>query len=224
VTARSSCKWNMGEVPAEMQTDQQLLDDFSLGGAAAIDILMSRYQGFLRHQCRRFSGGSLDDAKDLFSLVLIKVYTEHPDQLRKVRHLGAWLRRIAQNKAIDLQRERMAAERRDQGLLYLCESLGELCCSPEEALLNSELLKHMQYAFDALPLRLRLAAHMRFVEDASYESISSQLEITQVNARKRVQEARKRLTTSLRRYVFEEGCAEPSVLSGEATGMEYSQS
>lgn len=211
MTARSPCKWNAGEAPADMQTDQLLLDLFALGGATAIGILMSRYRGFLLHQCRRFSGGNIDDAKDLFSLVLIKVYTEQPDQLRKVRHLGAWLRRIAQNKSIDLQRERMAAERRDLGFLQLCESLGEMCRSPEEALLNQELLTYIRHAFDALPLRLRLAAQMRFVDDASYESISLQLEITQVNARKRVQEARKRLTVSLRRYV------------GDGTGKDFSQ-
>lgn len=233
MTARSSYQWNAGETPAAMQTDQQLLDNFAVGGAAAIGILMSRYQGFLLHQCRRFSGGNADDAKDLFSLVLIKVYTEQPDQLKKVRHLGAWLRCIAQNKSIDLQRERMAAERRNQGLLYLCESLGEMATSPEEALLNRELMKYIQLAFDALPLRLRLAAKMRFVDDASYETISHRLEITQVNARKRVQEARKRLTDSLRRYVFVEGGAqfdshlpggpETNAFSGDAAAMDFSQ-
>lgn len=192
-------------MPDGTQIEQQLLNTFAIGGAAAIEILMSNYRGFLLHQCRRFTGGNAEDAKDLFSLVLIKVYTEDPGQLRKVRHLGAWLRRIAQNKSIDLQRERMAAERRDQGFLFLCEVLGRNCVSPEDALLNRELMSHIQLAFNALPLRLRQAAQLRFLDDADYETISRQLNISQVNARKRVQEARKRMTDSLKRYVSTNG-------------------
>ncbi|MDO8891648.1 MAG: sigma-70 family RNA polymerase sigma factor [Sulfurimicrobium sp.] len=211
MTARSSYQWESGTCdatggkPTASRTDQQLLEIFAQGGTAAIGILMSSYRGFLLHQCRRYSGGNADDAKDLFSLILFKVYTEHPEQLRKVRHLGAWLRRVAQNKSIDLQRERMAEERRCLGLMHLYESLGEIHPSPEEALLSQELIKHIQHSFDALPLRLQLAAHMRFVDDDSYETISNRLGISQVNARKRVQEARKRMTDALQRYVRVDG-------------------
>jgi len=189
-----------GDAPTT-QTDQQLLDIFSRGGNTAVSILMTRYEGFLQYQCRRLTGGNADDAKDLFSLVLLKVYTEQPEHLKKVRHLGAWLSRIAQNKSIDLQRERMAAERRDQNLFYLRDSLCALPSSPEDTLLNQELLQQIQHAFDALPPRLRPAAELRFVEDADYETISRRLGISQVNARKRVQEARKRLIAALHRYL-----------------------
>jgi len=182
------------------QTDQELLDEFVAGEKRALDILMARYQCFLKQQCRKFSGGNADDAKDLFSIVIFKVYTEPPEQLLKIRHMGGWLSRVAQNKAIDLQRSRIAEERRDEQLGRFYEIVDIRPHSPEQTLLSSELAQQIQTAFDTLPLRLRDAAQLRFIEDASYELIASHLGISQVNARKRVQEARLRLVGALKAY------------------------
>jgi len=182
------------------RTDQQLLEAFAQGDRATLGILMSRYQCFLKQQCRKFSSGNAEDAKDLFSMVVFKVYTEHPEQLRKIRHMGGWLSRVAQNKAIDLERMRIAEEKRDQRLGHFHEITNAHPSSPEQTLLGHELVKKIQEAFNALPPRLRDAAELRFVEDASYESISAHLGISQANARKRVQEARLRLTQTLQAY------------------------
>ncbi|MCU7810562.1 MAG: hypothetical protein KZQ77_04910 [Candidatus Thiodiazotropha sp. (ex Notomyrtea botanica)] len=46
-------------------------------------------------------------------------------------------------------------------------------------------------AIEKLPLHLRTVAQMHFVENNSYTEISEQLSITQANARKRIQLARK---------------------------------
>jgi len=213
VTTQSFCRRVTGsdeETPDTFQTDQQLLDAFALGEKAAICRLMSRYKGFLQHQCRRLAGGNSDDAKDLFSLVLLKVYTEQPEQLRKIRHMGGWLSKVAHNKSIDLQRERIAAERRDQQLVHFGEFSGSvLPRSPEQTVLDRELAWQIQQAFHALPPRLQATAELRFVEDASYEEISRRLGISQVNARKRVQEARRRLEQTLLTYFGAEGRFHP---------------
>jgi RNA polymerase sigma-70 factor (ECF subfamily) len=208
VTTQSFCHRATGsdeETPDTLQTDQQLLDAFALGEKAALCLLLSRYQGLLQHQCRKLTGGNSDDAKDLFSLVLLKVYTERPEQLRKIRHLGGWLSRVAQNKSIDLQRERIAEERRDQRLGHFHEITGNHPRSPEQAMLDRELVAQIQRAFHELPSRLRTTAELRFVEDASYEAISHRLGISQVNARKRVQEARRRLEKAMHDYLGTEG-------------------
>lgn len=212
MTTQSFCRRVTGsdeETPDTLQTDQQLLDAFALGEKSAICLLMSRYKGFLQHQCRKFAGGNSDDAKDLFSLVLLKIYTEHPEQLRKIRHMGGWLSRVAQNKSIDLQRERIAAERRDQQLAHCGEFGAGIPRSPEQAVLDRELVWQIQQAFQALPPRLRTTAELRFVEDADYEEISRRLGISQVNARKRVQEARRRLEQTLQAYFGAEGKFHP---------------
>lgn len=145
--------------------------------------------------------GNPDDAKDLFSLVILKFYSEQPEQLRKVRHLGGWLNRVARNKYIDILRERQADERRDQGYGYLDQVLENFPPSPEQIAINAELSRHIHSAFEQLPDRIRLAAKLRFEEDASYETISNALDISQVCARKRVQDARRLLSSSLGRYL-----------------------
>ncbi|MHB9117301.1 MAG: RNA polymerase sigma factor [Burkholderiales bacterium] len=186
---------------ATAPTDRQLLDSFATGDPLALCVLINRYQNYLHKQCRILMRGNSDDAKDLFSLVILKFYSEQPEQLRKVRHLGGWLNRVARNKYIDILRERQADERRDQGLGYLDQTLENFPPSPEQIAINAELSRQLHSAFEQLPDRIRLAAKLRFEEDASYETISSALDISQVCARKRVQDARRLLASSLGRYL-----------------------
>lgn len=173
-----------------------------------IHTLMLHYQGYLKGRCRILVRGNRDEANDLFSQVMLKVCTEPPGRLGQIRHLGGWLGRIAHNQFIDDQRERQARERRDDSLCYLYETIGHQAPSPEQELLNNELSRHIRLAFESLPERLRPAAQMRFHEGAPYEQIAADLSISQANARKRIQEARKILTAKLRAYI--DGSARPS--------------
>ena len=182
------------------KTDQELLDTYVEGNNAALCCLMERYQRFLLCHCHRLMGGNSHDAKDLFSLVVLKVFSEQPEHIKRVRHLGGWLSRVALNMHIDLRRERQAEERRNQSLEYLHEISGWHPRSPEEEFLDSELVTHIDRAFKALPIRLRKTAELRFIENASYCVIAGQLGISQVNARKRVQEARQSLANALIGY------------------------
>lgn len=183
------------------QNDRQLLDALAFGEHNAMHKLMLRYQGFLRGRCRMLVHGNRDDANELFSQVIFKVCTERPDRLREIRHIGGWLGQVARNQHIDSERERQAQERRDDNLGYLYETVGYQAPSPEQDLLNRELAQHIRRAFELLPPRLALAAQLRFVEGATYEEIASALAISQANARKRIQEARREMTAYLSRYV-----------------------
>ncbi|MBV8645849.1 sigma-70 family RNA polymerase sigma factor [Paludibacterium sp.] len=183
--------------PLDLQLQQAIAD----GEHGAIALVVARYQGFLKYQCRRLAGGDTDEAGDLFSLVLFKLITEQPEQMRSIRHLGGWLRRVAQNKSIDLQRTRQAEARHSQQLTHLQETCGNRPRSPEQELLIGELRQKIQYALETLPPRLLAVAELRFLHEASYEVIAQELGITQVNARKRAQEARRLLVQHLRPYV-----------------------
>lgn len=172
--------------------------------AANIDdirTLVHNYQNFLMGCCRILTHGNRHDANDLFSRVMLKVCSEGPDQLQRIRHLGGWLSRIAYHQFIDDQRERQASARRDDGLSYLYETIGLSALSPEQEYLNSELNLQLRGAFSALPARLRRAAYMRFYEEAPYEEIAASLGISPANARKYIQEARKLLGARVRSYI-----------------------
>lgn len=191
------------------QNDRQLIEALAFGEHNAMHKLMLRYQGFLRGRCRMLVHGNRDDANELFSQVIFKVYTERPDRLRDIRHIGGWLSQVARNQHIDSERERQAQERRDDNLGYLHETVGYQAPSPEQNLLNRELAKHILRAFELLPSRLARAAQMRFVDGAPYEEIAAELAISQANARKRIQEARREMIAYLTRYI---GDASPARL------------
>lgn len=165
-----------------------------------VEALLTNYRSFLMNRCRMLTHGNRHDANDLFSRVVLKVYSEQPDQLQRIRYVGGWLSTVAYNLFIDEQRERQASARRDENLGYFYEILGVESASPEQILLNKELGRHLYLAFAALPTRLRPAAHMRFHEEAPYEEIAATLCISQANARKHIQEARKILAARLRVY------------------------
>jgi RNA polymerase sigma factor (sigma-70 family) len=181
--------------------DQQLLNALAFGECNALCELMANYQDFLKNHCRKLMRGNREDANDLFSNVLFKIYTEKPTQLRKIRHIGGWLIRVAKNKCIDLQRVRKSEERRLDSLYYLYETINVQHLSPEQELLNHELICQIQKAFDSLPHRLRAVARLKLCEDTPYQEIAAQLDITPANARKRVQEARKFLADRLGCYL-----------------------
>jgi RNA polymerase sigma factor (sigma-70 family) len=186
------------------QSDPALQHAVACGQKDALTVFVLRYQSFLKSQCRRLAGGNHEEAGDLFSLVLLKICSEHPEQFRQITHLGGWLVRIAQNKSIDMQRSRQAEERRGRELAQTPETGGMHSRSPEQTLLGHELVGQIQLAFELLPARLRDAAELRLIDEASYETIAHTLGISQANARKRVQEARRCLAQILRCYLGEE--------------------
>ncbi len=176
-----------------------------------LPMLMRDYRAFLMGRCRLLTRGNRDDANDLFSRVVLKLCSEPPAQMEQIRHLGGWLNRVAQNQFIDDQRERQASERRDDSLSYLSETCGIQAASPEQQYLNGELRRHLHQAFAMLPPRLRRAAHMRFQDEAPYKEIAEHLSISEANARKHIQEARKILIERLRGYV--EGPSTPAAFN-----------
>lgn len=166
----------------------------------ALDDFLSQYRSFLLYHCRRLFGGNREDAEDLFSQVVMHVYTEDPQALRNIHHLGGWLRQVVHNKFIDMQRSRLAMSQKHQ-FFAAEQSRHRGPCTPEKWALGEELLLQISLAFRRLPDRLRDAAVFRLVDEMSYESISIRLNISKENARKRVQEARLLLMEALSPYV-----------------------
>lgn len=189
---------NLSFDPAPARHKQLSLSTSDQEQAAA---LAWNYRTFLMGRCRQLTRGNREDANDLFSRVMLKLYSEPPTQMEQIRHLGGWLYRVAQNQYIDDQRERQAMARRDDELTFLSTVYGVDAPSPEQQYLNDELRRHLRLAFDRLPQRLQAAARMRFHDEAPYKEIAAHLAINEVLARKLIQEARKLLGEYLRAYV-----------------------
>lgn len=165
----------------------------------------SRYAGEIRRLCLRWTGGHQGDSDEAFSRVASVVFHKLPHRSQSLHNVRAWLLRITYNICIDLHRERR--RKREQSLGDLAEDsssrLFEMIDprrSPEERILDEELTGHVRHCIAHLPPRLRRALELYAFEGLGYRQIAEALGITEVNARKRMQEARQKLRQFLEAY------------------------
>jgi RNA polymerase sigma factor (sigma-70 family) len=151
--------------------------------------------------CYRRMGKRVEDAEDALSEVMQRARETLPREALRIRNLTAWLYRMATNVCIDLYRR---DKRRHQGL-WLTD--GALLNSPDTQpspegcpaaiFLAAEVNGAVARIVRGLPQRLRGAAGLFFLDGASYQTISVALDISEPNARKRIQEARRILKQRL---------------------------
>ncbi|STQ91432.1 RNA polymerase sigma factor [Iodobacter fluviatilis] len=180
-------------------SEQELIIALASHNEGAFEEFITRYHHFLQHLCNRFCSGNTENSKDLYSLVLLHIYTESPFKLSQIRHLGGWLRQVTKSKFIDQQRWLNAENLRLQ--LHHKETDHYRPVSPEYQALGDELLKQIQEVFQTLPENLHDVAYYRFVEEMPFREIAQLLKISEELARKRAQLARNLLKPALWTYV-----------------------
>jgi RNA polymerase sigma factor (sigma-70 family) len=169
------------------------------GDEEALAIAWNRHAEEVRSLCRKWMGGHAEDAKEAFSRAWARIAAHLPQA--DVHDTRAWLFTVTYRVCMDLHRERArrpeeALDPDEQGEIRLPAPRGE---NPERAYLEKELAAVLHDAICSLPERLGRAmrAHMA---SGSYEQIARELDITEVNARKRIQEARSLLRRALADY------------------------
>lgn len=180
-------------------SEQELIIALASHNEGAFEEFITRYHHFLQYLCNRFCSGNSENSKDLYSLVLLHIYTESPFKLSQIRHLGGWLRQVTKSKFIDQQRWLNAENLRLQ--LHHEETDHHRPVSPEYQALGDELLKQIQEVFQTLPENLHDVAYYRFVEEMPFREIAQLLKISEELARKRAQLARNLLKPALWTYV-----------------------
>jgi RNA polymerase sigma factor (sigma-70 family) len=188
-------EYSGSSAPEDMR-ERWLLLRVASGDGGAFWELWTPHHRRLYLICYTRMGGRVEDAEDALSEVMHRAYETLPREAPRVRNLGAWLRRIAVNLCIDLYRR----NRRRNRVMDTVEFAGSasMAASPGAEFDNAELWIVITSAIDSLPSRLRVAAQLFFLKSAAYAAIASELEISEPNARKRVQEARRMLKEKLR--------------------------
>jgi RNA polymerase sigma factor (sigma-70 family) len=152
-------------------------------------------------------GGHVGDAEEAFSRAGLRIY----DKLGSAAPAGeaevrAWLLRVTFNVCMDLHRE--IRRRREEALPPEAipddvegARLGVASSSdPEMRYLENELHQALRRSIAGLPERLRETV-VGYLSLASYREVARRLAISEVNARKRMQEARKLLRGRLEDYL-----------------------
>jgi RNA polymerase sigma-70 factor (ECF subfamily) len=160
------------------------------------------YRQPLLRLAQRFLGDQSSDAEDAVTTTLLRALPRLPSGSVGLSNERAWLIRILYNVCMDMHRyRRRFAEPAPSGSPQPFEEPpdegpSEAAASPEEDVLAREQLLELQAHINALEDELRIPLLMRF-EGMDYPDISAELNLTNSNARKRIQRAKDKLRASM---------------------------
>jgi RNA polymerase sigma-70 factor (ECF subfamily) len=161
-----------------------------------------RHRRKLQRTCERMLDRHPDYIDDALSRAMLCAKERLAHHAPHIRNLEHWLNALTRNQCLDILREIKRDESRRGGDESTLESIegglarGSFDC-PESALQRETLSHRISVAIEDLPDRLKHAFVLRHVHECDYQEIASRLDITAVNARKRVQQACERLRPRL---------------------------
>ena len=184
--------------------EQILLQRLVQGDRLVFWAIWELYQKELFIYCLRWMGGNREEAEDALSAASIKAWQHLPRYAQENINVKAWLLKLLHNHCIDMIR---SFKRQNQlvhkiGILSQSSPARHLMVreSPEDVINREDVLQGIRHAIDDLPQNLQATAELRLVCGWSYNEIATQLKISPENARKRAQQARAILQTSLAEY------------------------
>jgi RNA polymerase sigma-70 factor (ECF subfamily) len=195
----------INDTALEEERTRQLLRRVAGGSTQAFWMLWDLYKGPLYRLCLWQMGGVQADAEDALSRAMLRALEKLPTNACKIGNCKAWLNRLTLNLCIDMHRERSRQVRRLEsiessrpGASHRVPASME---SPEEGLINREVLAHLYKAVDDLPPRLREPFVLRFFQEMDYRDIAECLSLSPDNVRKRIQQARDILREELSQFL-----------------------
>lgn len=141
--------------------------------------------------------GNAADAEDALHAAMLRALHGYPARAGTLVSERAWLSRVLHNVCMDFHRDRrrFSDTLEEPGSATTVPSQVEE--PPDRALLERERAREIRARIRELPSNLRVPFEMRFLQDMSYEDIAKQLQLTNCNARKRVQFASSMLREAL---------------------------
>lgn len=191
------------EDPSESEPEMHLLRRVAGGDTAAFWKIWEAYRQYLYTLCLKQMGGIHTDAEDALSRTMIKALDRLPAHADRIRNLKAWLARLTNNLCIDMHRESRREARGvdniDDIIDAHCETLSPLIESPEELVLRRETGTYVYSLIKRLPPNLYDPFVLHFFHGETYTDIAIQLDLSNDNVRKRIQQARAILREGLAR-------------------------
>lgn len=153
--------------------------------------------------------GDRHRAEDLLQDTLLTAFRSL-DQLTEPSRFRAWLLRIAQNQVIDAVRRNKRQKRQVTGAQPVRQTTG----APEEAA-QEELRQQVLAVLRTLPEEYRLPLTMRYLAGAKYESIQTQMGLTNGSLRGLLHRGITLLRAKLRRVLGDDFPGTPEQKTGE---------
>jgi RNA polymerase sigma-70 factor, ECF subfamily len=152
------------------RTDNQLVNDYLLGDANALDVLVKRYLGSIFGYVRKFTGNR-DDAADITQETFVKVWKKLKsyDQNKSFK---SWIFTIAKNTAIDWLRCKKYIFLDPD----LSGSIADESPSIQEKVDNTKKLRLALAAFSEIPVNYSEIIKLRHDKEMSFGEIANFLE------------------------------------------------
>lgn len=174
-----------------MQDDQEIIAKVLQGNKGAYALIVNKYKGKVASILQKNFHHSYD-IEDIVQEVFIKAYYSLPDY--KPNHsFPAWLYRIAINRGIDEWRKRKRAPL----LAEMDVELKDDGPAPEDAYLVKEQRTGLRRQMMVLDLEHRTVLALHYLQQLSYQEISSKLSLSVDTVRMRLSRARKKLREQL---------------------------
>lgn len=156
----------------------------------------------LTRRSLHWTGGRREDADDALGQAALVALEKMPQELQP-DEARRWLLRLVYSKCMDIHRLRrrsrfVTREKDDPSPEDEIEAAGP---GLESMLLAGELIAMAQDRIQSLPPRLRTVAELHLLREVPYSEIADLLSLTEVNVRKRMQEARTLLREHLHAYL-----------------------
>lgn len=154
----------------------------------------NNHREYLRRLSYVWMNVSSADAEDALSAATIRAFEKYGAHASQISNERAWFARLLHNICIDIHRSnkrRFNLSEKVKEIVTIDISESEnVDVTPEAELLNSELGNTLVGAIRGLPEKLQEPLIMRLVKGEDYDFIAMSLDISNDNARKRVQQAR----------------------------------
>lgn len=152
-----------------------------------------------------WTSGRREDADDALGQAALVALEKMPNDFQ-ADEARRWLLRLVYSKCMDIHRHRKRSrqvERDEDGTGGEIEAVGP---GIDAMLLESELIAVIQDRIQKLPPRLKGVAELHLLREKPYSEIADLLSITEVNVRKRMQQARALLREHLQAYLQGDVC------------------
>ncbi len=189
----------------EEDHERRLLETLGDGNREAFWPLWQQYREQMYGVCLRQMSGIHADAADAASRTMLVAWEKLPRSAREILSVKAWLTRLTCNVCFDMHRERRRRTRATDAYSVVTQTGVHPATrdvpTPERTAMSAEACQEIRDAIAGLPPALRDAAELRFLHDQPYDEIARRAEISEANARKRVQQAREMLAERLGRAI-----------------------
>jgi RNA polymerase sigma-70 factor, ECF subfamily len=182
-------------------SDEELAKQFVAGKTSAFELLVQRYSKPVYNFALNFLGDA-DEADEAAQLTFVQMFQSLP-RARLDAPLKPWIYQIARNKCIDLWRGHKTVsltpdeEHTLEGDDQPDTDPRDPAPLPDELAEREDLQRILRRTINALPLKFRTAATLRYVNELSFAEIARVMNVPENTAKTYFQRAKKLLRAKL---------------------------